>query len=316
MEPRERYQPEDIEVLLHERGFDELLAEERAFVLRHLSGRTEYEAMRALLLRTRDDRTITAHADADPHVRAHLMDVFRAEQRPQWRIWLNSAGAWLLPKDLVGLWRPALAFGTVAAAVWFTIQGTHRVQEGHPQLAEVKVTPEKSTESASPEKVITSQPERTASTAPIGPVEEQGWTSAADEAQAVTAHPNTVLEESEVAKAEVAQPPPALFDAVAVTEDLAAIKTVTATGALDSVRNVDDVAVHEVTPSELARNMTSADMSEVRTVQREARTRAMAIAEKKARTKDRSFAKEAADDGEATASTEAGAYVGLLRAAW
>ena len=48
MERRELYDPEDIESLLQERGYDELLEEERAFVLRHLSGREEYEAMRTL----------------------------------------------------------------------------------------------------------------------------------------------------------------------------------------------------------------------------------------------------------------------------
>ena len=37
MERREHYDPEDIESLLQERGFDELLEEERAYVLRHLT---------------------------------------------------------------------------------------------------------------------------------------------------------------------------------------------------------------------------------------------------------------------------------------
>ena len=45
MEPRELYDPEDIEQLLIERAFDELLEEERAFVLRHLSDRTEATAL-------------------------------------------------------------------------------------------------------------------------------------------------------------------------------------------------------------------------------------------------------------------------------
>ena len=45
MERRELYEPEDIEQLLIERPYDELLEMERAFVLRHLSGRDEYEAM-------------------------------------------------------------------------------------------------------------------------------------------------------------------------------------------------------------------------------------------------------------------------------
>mgnify|MGYP003380342745 CR=1 FL=1 len=53
MERRERYDPEDIESLLSERSFDELLEEERAYVLRHLTDRNEYETMRGLLLHMR-----------------------------------------------------------------------------------------------------------------------------------------------------------------------------------------------------------------------------------------------------------------------
>ena len=56
MERHERYDPEDIESLLSERGFDELLPDERAFVLRHVNGREEYERMRALLHYVRSTR--------------------------------------------------------------------------------------------------------------------------------------------------------------------------------------------------------------------------------------------------------------------
>ena len=45
MERTERYDPEDLEQLMLERSFDELLGEERAFALRHLQGRAEYEQM-------------------------------------------------------------------------------------------------------------------------------------------------------------------------------------------------------------------------------------------------------------------------------
>ena len=63
---RENYDPEDIEVLLQERTFDELLPEERAFVLRHLSGRTEYERMRALLGQLQRNEQRPSHVEADP----------------------------------------------------------------------------------------------------------------------------------------------------------------------------------------------------------------------------------------------------------
>jgi hypothetical protein len=123
MERREQYDPEDIESLLYERSFDELLEEERAYVLRHLSGRAEYEAMRTLLLDLRADDAQAPPLEPLPSVRANVMDAFRAQRQPQWRIWLNSIGGVLVPGELPRLWRPALAFASLAllivVAVWF-----------------------------------------------------------------------------------------------------------------------------------------------------------------------------------------------------
>ena len=104
MERREQYDPEDIEALLLERPFHDLLPEERAFVLRHLSGQDEYESMRATLnaMRNLDDQR--APITADPAVRDNVMAAFRTQQQPQWRIWLNSVGALFVPKDGFTMW--------------------------------------------------------------------------------------------------------------------------------------------------------------------------------------------------------------------
>ncbi len=111
MERREQYDPEDIESLLQERSFDELLEEERAYVLRHLSGREEYEQMRALLRHVREDDRRHAPIEADDHVRANVIQAFRAQQQPQWRVWLNSIGGIFTPGEGYAMWRPALALG-------------------------------------------------------------------------------------------------------------------------------------------------------------------------------------------------------------
>ena len=118
MERRETYDPEDIESLLNERSFDELLAEERAFVLRHLTGREEYEAMRTLLQQVRtEEQGPHEPIAADPHIREHLLKVYRDRQMPGWRIWLNSVQAFLLPGEAKAFWRPALAIATVLLLV-------------------------------------------------------------------------------------------------------------------------------------------------------------------------------------------------------
>ena len=121
MERPERYDPEDLEHLMLERGFDELLEEERAYALRHLENRAEYERMRALLHHVRDDKRDHAPMDADPVVRERVLAAFRVQQRPQWRIWLNSVGGFLLPSRPSMYWRPALALGTVAVLIFASL---------------------------------------------------------------------------------------------------------------------------------------------------------------------------------------------------
>lgn len=139
MERRELYDPEDIESLLSERSFDELLEEERAYVLRHLSGREEYEAMRSLLLDLRDTERDAEPLEPDAGVRDRVLQVFRDQQQPRWRVWLNSVGPLVMPRDLSNLWRPALAFGTLAllVVVGIWVVNSTGVQK-NAELAEVR----------------------------------------------------------------------------------------------------------------------------------------------------------------------------------
>lgn len=145
MERREHYDPEDIENLLQERGYDELLEEERAYVLRHLSGREEYEAMRTLLLQVREDDRRMEPLTLDPSVRENVMAAFRAQQRPQWQVWLNSVGTLLWPKEAAAMWRPALAFATLALLIVAGVQlmrtGPDAVKQQ--QVAEMRPKPVK-----------------------------------------------------------------------------------------------------------------------------------------------------------------------------
>ncbi|MBL8003376.1 MAG: hypothetical protein JNL05_15590 [Flavobacteriales bacterium] len=137
MERREHYDPEDIEQLLMERGFDELLEEERAYVLRHLSGRDEYESMRRLLMevqRTEPDHDLL---EADLRVRNTVMGAFRERNRPQWQVWLNSVGAWMLPRDASAIWRPALAVASLAAVIGLSVWYLNGRGSGT-ELAEVR----------------------------------------------------------------------------------------------------------------------------------------------------------------------------------
>lgn len=117
MERHERYDPEDIESLLSERTFDQLLPDERAFVLRHMSDRDEYDRMRALLHYVRPDERERGTIKPEDRVKRNVMAAFRAQQQPQWRIWLNTIAAWFVPAEGFAMWRPALAFGSLALLI-------------------------------------------------------------------------------------------------------------------------------------------------------------------------------------------------------
>lgn len=137
MERRERYDPEDIERLLRERRFDELLEAERAYVLRHLSGPEEYAAMRALVRQLADEAADHRPIEPDPAVRANVLQAFRAARTPQWRIWLNSVGAAMWPAQGPA-WRPALAFGMVALLLGVGITVVRQIDPEPQKLAEVR----------------------------------------------------------------------------------------------------------------------------------------------------------------------------------
>lgn len=218
MDARERYDPEDLEALLNERAFDELLAEERAFVLRHVADRAEYETLRATLAQVRAEGRPGPPVAADPEVRDRVLAAFREARRPAWRIWLNSVGTWLAPPSPAQYWRPVLAFGTLAlliavgVAVWMPSPGLE--PEGLAELKPVALPaePEISTRTGPPTK---EQP-----AAAMESLEEEKTTSAGP----MTTEPATGQSGVGLTSAALAEVPAATDDAVAeeVNADLEA----------------------------------------------------------------------------------------------
>jgi hypothetical protein len=122
MNPLFKYDPEDMESLLLHKQFHELYPEEKEFVLRHMSGREEYESLRRTLLELHKTGSHDEWLEPDPHLKRTLMAEFQRERRSGFTVWLNAlfsapAGPWLR--------RPAfqLALGTalivgVAIMLW------------------------------------------------------------------------------------------------------------------------------------------------------------------------------------------------------
>ncbi len=314
MERREHYDPEDIEQLLMERGFDELLEEERAYVLRHLSGRDEYEAMRRLLHHVQRSEPEPDLLEADPHVRDHVMQVFRDQRKPQWRIWLNSVSAFLMPEEASAMWRPALALAGLAVAI---TAGVWLFRSGGPdatQLAEVRPVDKQEPAPSAPEgkPIDAATPQAEALEPAEAPVrmpamlgEPATAASATDDEQVLQ---EAVAEErmSDPAKDAIASG--TTFHADAATEDLKAI-TLSST----AVKPVADSFAFQYT-SPAATNSGYLDNWSLANAQGTVARQVEAVREKKA-----SSAKRKAEDDQHDASRSLAndqAALALLSAAW
>jgi hypothetical protein len=298
MERTERYDPEDLEQMMLERSFDELLEEERAFALRHLESRAEYERMRILLHHMQQSAGNTPALEADPRVREHVLAAFRAQQQPQWRIWLNSVGGFLLPQRPALYWRPALALGAVVALT-ITVLRTYRAFEdgSNTQLAEVKTVqpappaPARQAERSEP----AGSPEATST----------GAASAAGVKTKAPDEPAHQLAETKAVAPAQASASEAVAESKALEQPVQSASTTQATAA--SGIAAFPSAKNEMTNTEPASpsTATSADMAEARNKE----------AEETASRKRAAYTEKTADKATASVYSEDD-LLGLLQAAW
>lgn len=118
MKQQLKYDPEDIESLMLAKSFEELLPEERAFVLRHIDSEREYESMRYLLL-----QSISALQTDPPEpptvLKENVMDQYRSHfrEKPQHGFWLNAVSTFWTPIRQ----RPYFALAAASVLVFFGI---------------------------------------------------------------------------------------------------------------------------------------------------------------------------------------------------
>lgn len=304
MERRERYDPEDLEHLLLERGYDELLEEERAFVLRHLSGRAEYESMRILLHTVRQEEREHPTLEADPAVREHLLSTFRAQHRPRpWGIWLNSVKAALWPEQASAFWKPALAVASLALVVIVSVIGLRSWSDA-PENKVAVVHEEQPAQPMAPLNEVTApvtEPPAPASGATRQDIKDTGTgietfspsIAAGEVADAAEPLAAAEMDERSITKTDL---------------DLARVPAASAPPVqADSFALFGNQPGHVVTEGELATNMSTANATG-------AVSKMLTRKDKKREEKER---RGRADDGTGgQAATDATAYVGLLRAAW
>ena len=76
------YHIEDLETLLLQKEFEALLEDEKHFVLQHISDQTQYNQLRALLLKMIEESQEDEHwLEPDPSVKAHLDSLFEQNQK-------------------------------------------------------------------------------------------------------------------------------------------------------------------------------------------------------------------------------------------
>jgi hypothetical protein len=104
METFEPYDPEDLDRLLSEKSFDELLPEEQAFALKHISSKEEYDEMRALGLSMADPKIASA-IEPSARLKASVISAYKAAHagpqntRPGWLVWLFAREPWFSPAN-------------------------------------------------------------------------------------------------------------------------------------------------------------------------------------------------------------------------
>ena len=112
------YDPEDLEALMLNKSFDELLPDERTFVLQHFSGKKEYESMRQLLFQSME--SMQENKSQPPGaLKDRMIHEFRQHHQSQSRsyVWLNFlAQFWNQFKS-----RPVIQIAAACVAVLFVV---------------------------------------------------------------------------------------------------------------------------------------------------------------------------------------------------
>lgn len=120
MNKKNTYYPEDIEQLLLNKEFDELLPEEIDFVLQHVDSKDEYKLMRHTLLAIKKEVENDQSLKASPQIKEELLLLM--EQKKNRAGWFNLNGFWsmLFPADVNFFQKPGFQFASIAVLIGFS----------------------------------------------------------------------------------------------------------------------------------------------------------------------------------------------------
>ena len=123
MKTNTTYQPNDIEVLIKNKSFSELLPDEKEFVLQHISSEEEFNQLKQLWFSIESEEMDMQNPPK--HIWNNLRNEFKKEkqQGSAYTVWLNSVRAWWI--NLNTFRQLSLSLASVAlilSGVWLTFQ--------------------------------------------------------------------------------------------------------------------------------------------------------------------------------------------------
>ncbi len=108
------YISEDFETLMIQKSFEELLPEEKTFVLQHVKDQAEYDQLRNLFFQVIELGQEDNDLAPDPKVKAHLDQLFDSESKKSVVPWYNTPLFWSSISGIAALF--------VFAFLWFNVQ--------------------------------------------------------------------------------------------------------------------------------------------------------------------------------------------------
>lgn len=120
MTTKNTYNPEDIEALLTNKTFDELLPEEKEFVLQHVESKDEYTLLRTTLLAIKKSSENDELIEANPKIKEDLLLLMEDKAR-RGAGWFNLNGLWsfLFPEDVFMFKKPGFQLASFAVVLFF-----------------------------------------------------------------------------------------------------------------------------------------------------------------------------------------------------
>jgi len=204
MKEKKIYDPEDLNKLLRNKSFDQLLSEEKDFVKEHIDSSAEYAKLRNLLLNI-EDQAWDETPDPNPRVKEFLVRKHASTKKKTMKVWLNGFfgfGA----SNVSWYQKPAFQVGLASCIVLFTVISISQFNKQEVSIVENNVPVEEHASNQSTQKLDGKRMDDSKSEAKEGATEESLIKEIMDDTEAESSDSNiqnTLKDKSELSNVEV-----------------------------------------------------------------------------------------------------------------